>query len=473
MDQNQENIQTRDIPENGAENQKTEKKRHIDSKYWKIGLVSFIVIVCIILFYFVFFQNHTLLGFLDLVWRNVLPFIWGAVLAYLMKPVCNVFERWWHAAFKRMKNRHAAHQLERRISVACTVIVFLAMIYVLFAAVIPQVIESAKTLATNFPGYCETFFGWLEKVTESNNDLHANIINMHKEVTDMFADTSESSLVAKITGWVTNYVEKNYNNLINNITSSILSVIVFLKNVLVVIMSSIYILALRRKLGEQGILIVNSIFPDKASNKVLEEIRYVDKMFSGFINGKLLDSLIVGIICYIVLLIFRVPYPLLVSVVIGVTNIIPFFGPFIGAIPCAFIILIVDPWKCLTFVIIILVLQQLDGNVIGPKIIGENTGVSSFWVLFSIALFGGLWGFVGMIIGVPLFAVMYDLIRQLVKHGLAKKNKSFLFDSYREKQLQDFQEKQEKRDEKRRKRREALKKFKLRKKQKNNHNEED
>lgn len=472
MDQNQETVQTLEVQENGAENQKVGKKRRIDSKYWKIGLVGFIVVVCIILFYFVFFQNHTLLGFLDLVWRNLFPFIWGAVLAYLMKPVCNVFERWWHFVFKKMKNRHAAHQIERRISVACTVIVFMALIYVLFAAVIPQVIESAKTLAGNFPGYCESFFNWLEGVTKNNVDLHANVVNMHAEVTQMFADTSESSLVAKMTGWVTDYVEKNYNNLINNITSSILSVIVFLKNVLIVVMSCIYILALRRKLGAQGFLLVNSIFPDKAAKKVLEEVRYVDQMFSGFINGKLLDSLIVGILCYIVLLIFRVPYPLLVSVVIGVTNIIPFFGPFIGAIPCAFIILIVDPWKCLTFVIIILVLQQLDGNVIGPKIIGENTGVSSFWVLFSIAVFGGLWGFVGMIIGVPLFAVIYDIIRQLVKHGLAKKNKTFLFDAYREKQQQDFQEKQEKRDEKKRRRREAFKKFKLRKKNNQKKDEE-
>ena len=443
------------------------KKRRIDSKYWKIGLVVFVVVVCSILFYFLFFKDHTLFGFLSSIWENILPFVWGAVLAYLLKPICNIFEKWFHSAFKKMKNRHHAHKLERKLAVAATILVFLLLLYVLFAAIIPQVIDSAKTLISNFPGYAESFFSWLEKVTEGR-EFQANIKDLHADVSALFSDTTESSLVGKMTNWLYTYIEGNYNQLMTNITSSIVSVVTVFKNILVAFMACIYILALRRKLGAQGVLLVHSIFPEKAAKKVMEEIHYIDKMFSGFINGKILDSIIIGILCYIVLRIFNVPYPLLVSVVVGVTNIIPFFGPFLGAIPCAFIILIVSPVKCLTFIIIILVLQQLDGNVIGPKIIGENTGVSSFWVLFAIVVFGGLWGFVGMIVGVPVFAVIYDLIRQLVQYGLSKKNKSDMYEVYAEKERAEEQEKADKKEAKREKRRKRVEKIVKKKKKEEN-----
>ena len=161
-----------------------------------------------------------------------------------------------------------------------------------------------------------------------------------------------------------------------------------------------------------------------------EEVKYADRMFGGFINGKIMDSAIIGVLCYIGCLIFKFPSALLVSVIIGVTNVIPFFGPFIGAIPATLLILIQSPIKALWFVLFVLVLQQLDGNIIGPKILGNTTGLSSFWVLFAILLFGGLWGFVGMIVGVPLFAVIYDVIKKLVIHGLQRNQELTLLNSY-------------------------------------------
>ena len=163
---------------------------------------------------------------------------------------------------------------------------------------------------------------------------------------------------------------------------------------------------------------------------IMEEVRYADRMFGGFINGKILDSAIIGVLCYIACLIFKFPSALLVSVIIGVTNVIPFFGPFIGAIPATLLILIQNPIKALWFVLFVLVLQQVDGNIIGPKILGNTTGLSSFWVLFAILLFGGLWGFVGMIIGVPLFAVIYDVIKKLVFHGLNRNDESGMVNLY-------------------------------------------
>ena len=181
---------------------------------------------------------------------------------------------------------------------------------------------------------------------------------------------------------------------------------------------------------QQGKLVLHSIVRPRWAQLITEEVKYADKMFGGFINGKIMDSAIIGVLCYIGCLIFKFPSALLVSVIIGVTNVIPFFGPFIGAIPATLLILIQSPIKALWFVLFVLVLQQLDGNIIGPKILGNTTGLSSFWVLFAILLFGGLWGFVGMIVGVPLFAVIYDVIKKLVIHGLQRNQELTLLNSY-------------------------------------------
>lgn len=177
-------------------------------------------------------------------------------------------------------------------------------------------------------------------------------------------------------------------------------------------------------------MILYSAVPSPWAQRILDEVKYADRMFGGFINGKILDSAIIGVLCYIVCLIVRFPSALLVSVIIGVTNVIPFFGPFIGAIPATLLILIQDPIKAIWFVLFVFILQQLDGNVIGPKILGNSTGLSSFWVLFAILLFGGLWGFVGMIVGVPLFAVIYDVVKKLVLFGLRRNGQTQMYDAY-------------------------------------------
>ena len=200
----------------------------------------------------------------------------------------------------------------------------------------------------------------------------------------------------------------------------VMNVVTWFKNLLIGLIVAVYLLASRKKFAKQAKMILYSVVKPRWAQLIQEEVLYADKMFGGFINGKIMDSAIIGVLCYIGCLIFKFPSALLVSVIIGVTNVIPFFGPFIGAIPATLLILIQSPIKALWFVLFVLVLQQLDGNVIGPKILGNTTGLSSFWVLFSILLFGGLWGFVGMIVGVPLFAVIYDVIKKLVFHGLRR-----------------------------------------------------
>jgi len=193
-----------------------------------------------------------------------------------------------------------------------------------------------------------------------------------------------------------------------------------LKNIFLGVLISIYMLASRKLFARQAKLLLRGVFPKRWADAVETEVRYADRMFNGFLMGKLLDSAIIGVICFVVTTILRFDMAILISVIVGVTNIIPFFGPFIGAIPCALLLLLKSPWQCLIFLIFIVILQQLDGNVIGPKILGNTTGVSSFWVLFSILLFGGLWGVFGMIVGVPLFAVIYDIARKLIYRGLKR-----------------------------------------------------
>ena len=236
--------------------------------------------------------------------------------------------------------------------------------------------------------------------------------------------------VGYVQNWLTNDLIPNMYNIISGVSSGLFSIVNTVMDVFIGLIVMVYLLNMKTKLQTQAKMIIYGAFPLKIANKVIEECRFVHHVFGGFIIGKLLDSLIIGILCFILLTIMKMPYVLLVSVIVGVTNIIPFFGPFIGAIPSAFLILLVSPRQCLYFIGLILLLQQFDGNILGPKILGDSTGVSSFWVLFSILLFGGLFGFVGMIIGVPTFAVFYRLTTELVTYLLGKKELSADISSY-------------------------------------------
>ncbi len=393
------------------------------NEYAKIGLMLFIVVAGSILFYFSFFKDHTLFGFFKSIWSCLMPFTVGAVLAYLLKPICAMFEKWTAKWFSNMKNRNGAKKLSQNLSVFFTIVIFLAFMYIIFAAVIPQVIDSIKVLVEAIPDAYSNVMDWLvgiskdtifeDTVTQFGDDT---LKNVQKIVTQLFGDgTSDGMITDKV---------------ISGVTVGVKGVLAFIKNLLIGLVACVYILAQRKKLAAQGKMIIYSAFKKKWADRIMEEICYVDKMFSGFINGKIIDSIIIGIITFIVTSIFKIPYAMLISVIVGVTNVIPFFGPWIGAVPCALIVLMVSPVKCLYFIIMIIAIQQFDGNILGPKILGNTTGLSSFWVLFSIIFFGGLFGFAGMLVGVPLFAVIYDLVERGVKRGLKNKGKYELYEQY-------------------------------------------
>ena len=391
-----------------------DKKPHIKPYLYGM-LAGFGAISLSILFFFLIYRFQ---GFGDAISKLtgiLMPFIYGAVIAYLLKPVCNCVEDFLRRLLPE-KMGTAANMLAVTISLLFGILV----VYALIMMIVPQLITSVTTLYYTARNNLNDFVDWAS---------HQEIIASNQKLLD-FIETSYDNLQDTLDNIVRTKLIPSMQSLLSGAALGVMSFVTFLKNIIIGVIVSVYLLASRKKFGQQGKMILYSLIKPRWADIILEEILYADKMFGGFINGKILDSAIIGVLCYIACLIFKFPSALLVSVIIGVTNVIPFFGPFIGAIPATLLILIQNPIKALWFVLFVLVLQQVDGNIIGPKILGNTTGLSSFWVLFAILLFGGLWGFVGMIIGVPLFAVIYDVIKKLVFHGLNRNDESGMVNLY-------------------------------------------
>ena len=391
-----------------------DKKPHIKPYLYGM-LAGFGAISLSILFFFLIYRFQ---GFGDAISKLtgiLMPFIYGAVIAYLLKPVCNCVENFLRRLLPE-KMGTAANMLAVTISLLFGILV----VYALIMMIVPQLITSVTTLYYTARNNLNDFVDWAS---------HQEIIASNQKLLD-FIETSYDNLQDTLDNLVRTKLVPSMQSLLSGAALGVMSFVTFLKNIVIGLIVSVYLLASRKKFGQQGKLILYSLVKPRWADLIMEEVRYADRMFGGFINGKILDSAIIGVLCYIACLIFKFPSALLVSVIIGVTNVIPFFGPFIGAIPAILLILIQNPIKALWFVLFVLVLQQVDGNIIGPKILGNTTGLSSFWVLFAILLFGGLWGFVGMIIGVPLFAVIYDVLKKFVFHGLRRNEEMELVTTY-------------------------------------------
>ena len=391
-----------------------DKKPHIKPYLYGM-LAGFGAISLSILFFFLIYRFQ---GFGDAISKLtgiLMPFIYGAVIAYLLKPVCNCVEDFLRRLLPE-KMGTAANMLAVTISLLFGILV----VYALIMMIVPQLITSVTTLYYTARNNLNDFVDWAS---------HQEIIASNQKLLD-FIETSYDNLQDTLDNIVRTKLVPSMQSLLSGAALGVMSFVTFLKNIIIGVIVSVYLLASRKKFGQQCKMILYSLIKPRWADIILEEILYADKMFGGFINGKILDSAIIGVLCYIACLIFKFPSALLVSVIIGVTNVIPFFGPFIGAIPATLLILIQNPIKALWFVLFVLVLQQVDGNIIGPKILGNTTGLSSFWVLVAILLFGGLWGFVGMIIGVPLFAVIYDVLKKFVFHGLRRNEEMELVTTY-------------------------------------------
>lgn len=402
-------------------------KYEIEKKHISIGIVSFAVMAACIILYFILYRMH---GFMDVVGRLVdilMPFAYGLVMAYLLCPLYNwTFEKVKakhifppnsekrKKAGKKDRNRMFARVIATIVSMVTMSVILAGLMWM----VIPGVIDSITGLAKTLPDQINTSIKWLDGMVDQMNESNG-----------VLADIANAALDAG-SKWVETTILPGSETVITVLSTHVLNVLAGIKNFMIGIIICVFFLNSKDTFAAQARKICYATFKNKNADKVLYGAHFINITFGKFINGKLIDSLIIGIICFVFMTIVDWPYVMLISVIIGVTNIIPFFGPFIGAIPSALLILIVDPITCFYFIIFIFALQQLDGNIIGPKILGESIGIPSFWIMFAIIVGGGMFGFVGMVLGVPVFACIYAYIKykvgcRLENHGMSKDTKDY------------------------------------------------
>ena len=388
-------------------------------KYLHFSLAGFGSIALSIVFFFCIYRSESFLISISSFFGILMPFLYGGVIAYLLTPICVKLEKMFDKILvQKVKKPLKAKAFARQISVGLSLIIALLVLVGIFYLVLPQVITSVTNIVQSTPDNMQKFYTWSE-----------NYMNENPQITQYFNQISADWL-EDFNSWIKTDLMVNVQMIVTEFSNRVMGAIGIVKNIVIGCVVSIYFLEGRDHFLAQSRKLTYCFFSEPMANAVLGEVRFANRIFGGFIRGKLLDSLIIGIICFVVLSIMNMPYTMLISVIIGLTNIIPFVGPFIGAVPCVLLILTVSPIQSIYFIIFIIVLQQFDGNILGPKILGQSTGVSGFWVLFSILFFGGLFGFVGMIIAVPVFAVIYNLISQFVNKKLREKNLSSKTDDY-------------------------------------------
>ncbi len=387
-------------------------KFKFDKKYLYWGITAFLVVAASILFYYILFHSSNLSSAMGIFVGIAMPVIDGFVIAYLMTPVLNKIESCIIRPLYVKTKQPMTPKNKRRIrslSILATIVLVLVILYEFFGLIIPELVRSIQSIIFQFPMYINNLNNWAMGLMKNNPDL--------EQVVNSLIDQYSS----KILDYVNSNLLPNVQNLIKTLSSSVIGIFKALWNFVIGFIISIYVLGSKEKFAGQAKKIAYALFDRKTGNEVIANFRFIHSTFIGFIGGKIVDSIIIGIICFVCTTIIGTPYAILVSVIVGVTNIIPFFGPWIGGVPSALLVLMVDPIQALYFIILILVIQQFDGNILGPKILGDSTGLSGFWVIFAITIFGGLFGVLGMVVGVPIFAVFYAGVRALVNRFLRKK----------------------------------------------------
>ena len=395
-----------------------------DKRYLYWGVTAFCVIAAALLFYFAVGNITVFGGAISRLVSILAPFIWGLVICYLLSPLMRSVEGRLFLPLARKlyrKNKkNDGHRFARILTVIFCEIVLILVLVALVYLIIPQMLSSVQTLISNSGAYIDNLSGWAD-------GLFANY-----PVLDDYLGGFLDNFNTNLGNWIETTLLPRVGSVVTSVTSGVYGVAKSIYNLIIGIIVSIYLLSDKEGFVAAVKRMTYSVFSVETADRLRNGLNFVDRTFMGFLNGKLLDSLIIGIICYIVCSILQMPYTLLVSVIVGVTNIIPFFGPLIGAVPSALIILMVDPTKCLIFVIFVIILQQIDGNIIGPRILGNSTGITGFWVMFSIILGGGLFGFWGLLLGVPVFVVIYSLVTNLIVKKLKRNDLPWELEDYKE-----------------------------------------
>ena len=330
------------------------------------------------------------------------PIIYGVVIAYVLNKIMKLYE---NKVFRFLDKKPGKMRFKRTISIICTYITFIAIIVGFIWLIVPQVIAGIKDLRYSIPFYMETVETWLLELSEENDAIHDLVFDIFAYTNNILDSLGDivAEIMPKVTEWLS-------------------QIVTFLKDLAIGIILSVYFLAQKEKFVAQGKRFVRAMFSEGKYNSSVSIMKQIDNSFGGYLVAMGVDSFLVMLECMLLFGLCGIPYYPLVSFIIGVTNFIPFFGPFIGAIPSAFIIFIADYRKVLLFIILIIVIQQIDGNIIAPRIIGSHLGISSVWVVIAVTIMSGFFGFIGMIIGVPLFSVIYTIIDNSLAKKLEDKN---------------------------------------------------
>lgn len=379
-------------------------KLYTNRKYSTVAFYAAIVIALNVLLVIALFNISSIMSVVSNVMTVLNPVIWGLVIAFLMNPIMVRIEKLCRRLFSKTQKGGSGKML-RALSVTFSSIVFLGIVIGLVAVVVPELINSVIDIFNNASTIAGNVQNWINKMFRNYPAIEATATDLLKDF-----NTNVGTIIEKI------------QPMLENILSGAWSIVSFVKNFLLGFIVSIYMLCSKEKLMAQIKKLIIAVTSKRTCGKIMRVCSEANKVFSGFISGKIIDSIIIGMICFIGLTIADTPYNIMISVLVGVTNIIPFFGPFIGAIPSAILILLIDPKQVVFFLIFILLLQQFDGNILGPKILGDSTGLPGFWVLISLLVFGGLFGFVGMVLAVPAFALIYNFTKEFTVSKLKKKH---------------------------------------------------
>lgn len=380
-------------------------------KYWYMGITAFLVLAAASAVLMLFANIHVLGSALSAVNSALFPVYIGLIIAYLLSPLVNKAEKFIFIPLIRkvIKKNQKTKEIARGISVTFVLLAAILIIFCLTMMVVPEVVNSISSLISNLPGYYQNMLVWGENIFKSNPKL-----------TELF-QTYSSVIYERLLSWLQNIILPSSTRVLNVLTDGVVNAVNVVVNVFIGLIVSIYLMASKENFCALGKRLMYTALPYKRVNAILEVLRETHTVFAKFISGKIVDSLIVGVLTFIIMSIAGIPYTMLISVIIGVTNVIPFFGQYIGIVPSAILVFIANPVKGVVFLILIIILMQFDGNILGPKILGDSIGLKSFWILFSILFFGSLFGLLGMLCAVPVFAILYRMTKRWSAGRLAKK----------------------------------------------------
>lgn len=396
-------------------------KRLLENKHARLMFMIFIVGALLIIFNQIVGNYESFSEGVGTIKTIISPFIYGFVMAYLLSPIYNATVRGLYKLLgKYFKNKQRLFSFCKLVASVVAVVCLIGAVAGLIALIVPQVIESLTGILKSLPQRLTQLSALFNDITSKmdNKRLAMKMSEIYAQVQTNLIELAQTKLLPGM------------GTLVGQVSTQVILTLKTMMNVMIGVMACVYMLNSKERFQGQFKKVILATLPKEKAEALFDFAKFTNRTFGGFINGKIIDSIIIGIICFILMEIFGFPYPILISAIIGITNVIPFFGPFIGAIPAAIIILLVSPIHALYFLILIFILQQVDGNIIGPAILGNTTGIASFWVLFSIVIGGGLFGFIGMVLGVPVFAIIYYYFSRSINKRLEAKGLEFRTDSY-------------------------------------------